>query len=81
MTTATSIFCDRGSSFARGTMPAIEETLSQRLSTEPHLLAKGDSLLNQLARDTTKSLYDKGVQEEKASLPYISALLLSLIHI
>ena len=75
MTTATSIFCDRGSSFARGTMPAIEETLSQRLSTEPHLLAKGDSLLNQLARDTTKSLYDKGVQEEKASLPYISALL------
>ena len=69
MTTATSIFCDRGSSFARGTMPAIEETLSQRLSTEPHLLAKGDSLLNQLARDTTKSLYDKGVQEEKASLP------------
>ena len=75
MTTATSIFCDRGPSFARGTMPAIEETLSQRLSTEPHLLAKGDSLLNQLARDTTKSLYDKGVQEEKASLPYISALL------
>ena len=56
-------------------MPTIEETLSQRLSTEPHLLARGDSLLNQLARDTTKSLYDKGVQEEKASLPYISALL------
>ena len=39
------------------------------------MLARGDSLLNQLARDTTKSLYDKGVQEEKASLPYISALL------
>ena len=56
-------------------MPTIEETLSQRLSTEPHLLARGDSILNQLARDTTKSLYDKGVQEEKASLPYISALL------
>ena len=56
-------------------MPTIEETLSQRLSTEPHLLARGDSLLNQLARNTTKSLYDKGVQEEKASLPYISALL------
>lgn len=56
-------------------MPTVEETLSQRLSTEPHLLARGDSLLNQLARDTTKSLYDKGVQEEKASLPYISALL------